>query len=62
LEEVIVKSFVRFAEYLQELVTKGFVREVQSKDGKRYLTLTDKGGLYVEKYRAIRDFIDEFDL
>ena len=54
-------SSERFAEYLHELLSKGFVREVDAK-GRRFLTLTDKGALYVQKYRAISEFIDEFDL
>ena len=54
-------SSERFAEYIGELLAKGFVREIEAK-GKRFLTLTDKGALYVQKYRAISEFIDEFDL
>jgi predicted transcriptional regulator len=55
-------SSQRFAEYLAELLEKGFVREGQDKKGKRYFTLTDKGMLYLQKYASIRTFIDEFDL
>jgi predicted transcriptional regulator len=55
-------SSQRFAEYLTELLEKGFVREGHDKKGKRYFTLTDKGMLYLQKYASIRTFIDEFDL
>jgi predicted transcriptional regulator len=50
-----------FSEYCSELVSKGFVREIAEKDGK-YLTLTDKGYKYLEKYRLILGLIQEFEL
>lgn len=51
-----------FSEYLEELKKKELVREVQDGKEKRYLTLTDKGFLYLEKYKLILGFIDEFEL
>jgi predicted transcriptional regulator len=51
-----------FSEYYSELVSKGFVKEVVDEEGQRYITLTDKGFTYLEKYRMIRGFIDEFEL
>jgi len=50
-----------FSEYYQELTVKGFIKEIIS-DEKKYITLTDKGFRYLEKYRLIRGFIDEFEL
>ena len=55
-------SSQRFNEYIRELLQKEFVKEVRDKKGRKYYTLTDKGFRYVEKYRMIRGFIDEFEL
>jgi predicted transcriptional regulator len=55
-------SSERFNEYVGELMQKGFVRDLSDKHEKRYFTLTDKGHLYLERYRALHAFIDEFDL
>jgi len=41
---------------------KEFVREMQDDKERKYLTLTDKGFLYLEKYKMILGFIDEFEL
>jgi predicted transcriptional regulator len=54
-------SSKRFQEYFSELEEKGFVREIESKSGK-LLCLTDKGFKYLERYHAIIDFIEEFEL
>ena len=51
-----------FSEYYNELIEKGFIREVQEKGNRNYVTLTDKGFKYLEKYQYILGFIDEFEL
>ena len=51
-----------FSEYFAELTGKGFVKEAQDKKGRKYITLTDKGFRYLEKYRLILGFINEFEL
>lgn len=51
-----------FAEYYQELLNKGFIKEIHDKRGKKYITLTDKGFEYLKKYKRILGFINEFDL
>ncbi len=51
-----------FSEYFQELLEKEFVKEIIDKKGKKFITLTDKGFNYLEKYKAITGFIDEFGL
>ncbi|MFH0961772.1 MAG: winged helix-turn-helix domain-containing protein [archaeon] len=51
-----------FSEYYSELVSKGFVKEVADAKGRRFVTLTDRGFRYLEKYRSILQFIDEFEL
>ena len=51
-----------FAEYLEELLNKRLIKEVYDKKNKKYLTLTDKGFKYLQKYKLILGFIDEFEL
>ncbi len=51
-----------FAEYFEEMISKSFVKEVFDKKKRKHITLTDKGFKYLEKYKAILGFIDEFDL
>ena len=51
-----------FAEYLEELSNKRLIKEVYDKKNKKYLTLTDKGFKYLQKYKLILGFIDEFEL
>ena len=51
-----------YAEYFTDLQSKGFVMERLDKKKRRYITLTDKGFRYLEKYKMITGFIDEFDL
>jgi len=55
-------SSQRFYEYLKELLEKEFIKEVRDKKGKKLISLTDRGFKYLEKYRTIKGFIDEFDL
>jgi predicted transcriptional regulator len=50
-----------FSEYCDELTLKGFIKTIDDKDGK-YLTLTDKGFKYLEKYRLVLGLLDEFGL
>ncbi len=52
----------RFKEYCDELVEKGFVKSSEAEKGKRYVVLTEKGLRFLEKYKVIVDFIDEFGL
>jgi len=54
-------SSKRFTEYFHELIEKGFIKDIKEKD-KRYISLTEKGFKFLEKYEAIIEFIDEFDL
>ncbi|MBN2142032.1 winged helix DNA-binding protein [Candidatus Woesearchaeota archaeon] len=51
-----------FNEYYQELVSKELVREEQDKKGRKFITLTDKGFKFLEKYKYILGFIEEFEL
>lgn len=51
-----------FAEYFDELLTKNFIREIHDNKGKKFITLADKGFKYLNKYKMIHGFIDEFEL
>ena len=51
-----------FSEYYNELISKELLKEINDRKGKKYITLTDKGFNYLEKYRLILGFIDEFEL
>ena len=51
-----------FAEYLEELSNKRLIKEVYDKKNKKYITLTDKGFTYLQKYDLILGFIEEFEL
>jgi predicted transcriptional regulator len=51
-----------FSDYYKELIEKQLIREEPDKKGKKYISLTDKGFNFLEKYKLILGFIDEFDL
>jgi predicted transcriptional regulator len=51
-----------FNEYMKELLAKDLVKVVVDKKGRKAITLTDKGFKYVEKYKTILGFIEEFEL
>lgn len=51
-----------FSEYLKDMLSKGLVKEILDKKGRKHITLADKGFSYLEKYKMIIGFIDEFEL
>ena len=51
-----------FSEYFEELLTKGFIRILEGRKKDKFITLTDKGYRYVNKYKQFHGFIDEFGL
>ena len=51
-----------FNDYFKELKDKSLVKEVVDKKKKKYVTLTDNGFEFLEKYKQIKGFIDEFNL
>ena len=55
-------STQRFNEYYNELIEKKFIREDYDKNGRKFITLTDKGFQFLQKYQAILGFVEEFDL
>lgn len=54
-------SFERFKKYYSELIKKGLVKEMDAKGNKR-IALTNKGYRFLEKYKTIVSFIEEFEL
>jgi predicted transcriptional regulator len=54
-------STIRFKEYFSELIAKDFVKEINH-GGEKFISLTDKGFKFLEKYKTIINFIDEFEL
>ena len=54
-------STARFKEYFNDLIKKKFIKEVNHK-GNKYISLTEKGTRFLEKYKTIINFIDEFEL
>jgi len=55
-------SSERFLQYLSELLEKDFVREIKDSNDGKLITLTDKGFKYLERYKTINSFINEFGL
>ncbi len=55
-------SSQRFVGYFQELSDKGFIIEARDRQGKKVYSLGEKGFRYLEKYKTIIGFIDEFEL
>jgi len=54
-------SSSRFNDYFFDLQDKEFVVVSKDKKGK-FVKITNKGIRYLEKYKTIVDFIDEFEL
>ena len=54
-------SSSNFKQYYSELLEKEFIKENKEKNGK-FISLTEKGERFLEKYKAIINFIDEFEL
>lgn len=50
-----------FKEYYTELLERELVKEIGS-GRERKVSLTERGFKFIEKYKAIIDFIDEFEL
>jgi predicted transcriptional regulator len=55
-------SSQNFAEYLKDLKQKNFLKEILDSKGRKHFTLTDDGFKYLEKYKLIKGFLEEFDL
>jgi len=51
-----------FKDYLEELMTKEFLIENVDPKGKKTYELTTKGFEFLEKYKLIVEFVDNFGL
>lgn len=52
----------RFLEYLNELLEKKLIKESVDKKGKKCFALTERGFRYLDQYKNIIGFIEEFEL
>jgi predicted transcriptional regulator len=50
-----------FKEYVEELLSKGFI-EQNGNEGKKTYSLTTKGFEFLDKYKVIQGFIENFGL
>lgn len=55
-------SSSKFKCYTSELTEKGFIIELKNKHDEKIISLTEKGFKFLEKYKTIINFIEEFDL
>jgi len=55
-------STAGFKEYFSELLEKGLVKETRNKRGEKVICLTEKGFRFLDKYKTIVSFIEEFEL
>ncbi len=55
-------SSKRFADYRADLLERGLIQEIEEKKTGKQILITPKGMEFLEKYRAIVNFVDEFDL
>jgi predicted transcriptional regulator len=51
-----------FREYINELISKGFIKLDIDKYEKKVFILTKKGNEFLEEYRMIENFVDSFGL
>ena len=54
-------SYQRMNDYLQELMEKEFVEELQEKE-KKFYTITEKGDVFLQEYSKIINFTESFGL
>ena len=54
-------SSSRFSEYFEQLTKDNFIEPIEIKK-ESFIQLTNKGNKYLEKYRGILNFIEEFGL
>ncbi len=51
-----------FKEYINELISKGFIKFEIDKNDKKTFSLTKKGQEFLQEYRVIEEFIENFGL
>ena len=55
-------SHDRLKGYVDELIAKGFMQEVQDKRKRKRYELTQEGYAFLEKFSQLREFTDSFGL
>jgi len=51
-----------FKDYINELIAKGFIKLELGENDKKTFLLTKKGNDFLEQYRMIEDFVENFGL
>lgn len=51
-----------FKDYINELLKKNFVKLEDDKKGKKFFILTKKGNEFLEEYKIIENFVENFGL
>jgi predicted transcriptional regulator len=51
-----------FSSYLGELMEKGFIEEGRDKKNRKVMMLTEKGFDYLQKYKIMTKFVEDFNL
>jgi predicted transcriptional regulator len=51
-----------FNEYYYELLNKELIKEIMDKKGNKLISVTDRGFKYLQEYKIVLRFIDEFEL
>ena len=51
-----------FKEYITELLKKGFIELGYLEEDKKFFSLTKKGNNFLEEYKIIENFIENFGL
>ena len=54
-------SSSRFKEYYNDLIAHGFIKET-THGNEKFASLADKGYKFLDRYKTIIEFIDEFEL
>jgi predicted transcriptional regulator len=55
-------SSQRFLLYYTELIDKKFIIDIFDKKNKKTISLTEQGYEYLDRYKMIKGFIDDFNL
>lgn len=55
-------SSARFKEYYLDLLQRELILEYFGLNQNKFVSLTDKGFRFLERYKSIVDFIDDFEL
>jgi predicted transcriptional regulator len=55
-------SSASFNEYYSEIIQKKLLEEQIDQNGNKKVNITNQGHKFIERYRSIIEFIEEFDL